>query len=331
MFNATFCPPDLTNFLGLDALGLVARGLHLQPGRAVIECVPSRDDDWCGACGVQALRHGVVDRWLAHIPLGGRPTMLRVHMARYRRRECGHLWRHDLASATQAKAKLTHAAVQWRLEALVVERMSISHIARRLGVAWDTANTAILEASQRLLIEQPGRLDRVAVIGVDEHLWRHTGTLPRYVTVIIDLTPLRDKTGAARLLEMIPGRSKAMFKKWLNQQPLALRHGVEVIAMDGFMGFKTAAAETIPDAIAVMDPFHVVQLAGQALDECRRRIQQELHGHRGKKYDPLYSARRLLRTGCDLLAPPGNWSASTPCSIPTTTPLWKSPRASTST
>lgn len=57
------------------------------------------------------------------------------------------------------------------------------------------------------------------------------------------------------------------------------------------MGFKTAAAETIPDAVAVMDPFHVVQLATQALDECRRRIQQELHGHRGKKNDPLYSVR----------------------------------------
>lgn len=146
--------------------------------------------------------------------------MLLVRLARYRCRECGRLWRHDLASATQAKAKLTHAAVQWGLEALVVERMSISHIARRLGVAWDTANTAILEAGQRLLIEQPARLNGVAVIGVDEHLWRHTGTLPRYVTVIIDLTPVRDKTGAARLLEMIPGRSKAVFRKVA--QPAAL-------------------------------------------------------------------------------------------------------------
>ena len=42
-------------------------------------------------------------------------------------------------------------------------------------------------------------------------------------------------------------------------------------------------------------------MAGEALDRCRRRIQQDLHGHRGRKDDPLYRARRTLHTGADLL------------------------------
>ena len=71
--------------------------------------------------------------------------------------------------------------------------------------------------------------------------------------------------------------------------------------MDGFTGFKTATTEELPDAVAVMDPFHVVRLAGDALDRCRRRVQQTLHGHRGTKNDPLYRARRTLHTGADLL------------------------------
>ncbi len=71
--------------------------------------------------------------------------------------------------------------------------------------------------------------------------------------------------------------------------------------MDGFTGFKTATAEELPDAVAVMDPFHVVRLAGDALDRCRRRIQQIIHGHRGRANDPLYRARRTLHTGIDLL------------------------------
>jgi transposase len=58
----------------------------------------------------------------------------------------------------------------------------------------------------------------------------------------------------------------------------------------------TATAEEVPDATAVMDPFHVVRLAGDALDECRRRVHQQLHGHRGRKDDPLYKARRTLLT-----------------------------------
>ena len=71
--------------------------------------------------------------------------------------------------------------------------------------------------------------------------------------------------------------------------------------MDGFTGFKTAAAEELPTAVAVMDPFHVVRLGGNAMDSCRRRVQQELHGHRGLAGDALYRARRTLHTGEDLL------------------------------
>lgn len=71
--------------------------------------------------------------------------------------------------------------------------------------------------------------------------------------------------------------------------------------MDGFTGFKTAAAEELPDAVTVMDPFHVIRLAGDALDECRRRLQRDAFGRRGRKNDPLYKARRTLHTGASLL------------------------------
>ncbi len=50
-----------------------------------------------------------------------------------------------------------------------------------------------------------------------------------------------------------------------------------------------------------MDPFHVVRLAGDALDQCRHRVQQDTIGHRGRKGDALYAARRTLHTGADLL------------------------------
>ena len=112
---------------------------------------------------------------------------------------------------------------------------------------------------------------------------------------------MRDKTGPARLLDMAQGRSKAVFKTWLDAQSPAFRDGIEVVAMDGFTGFKTAAAETVPDAVAVMDPFHVVALAGDALDRCRQRVQQQTRGHRGRTGDPLYGIRRVLRTGHELL------------------------------
>ena len=92
-----------------------------------------------------------------------------------------------------------------------------------------------------------------------------------------------------------------MFKQWLADRPQAWRDGVDVVAMDGFTGFKTAAAEELPDAVPVMDPFHVVRLAGDALDRCRQRVQQDTLGHRGRASDPLYKVRRTLHTGAGFL------------------------------
>jgi len=63
--------------------------------------------------------------------------------------------------------------------------------------------------------------------------------------------------------------------------------------MDGFTGFKTAAVEELADDVTVvMDPFHVVRLAGPGLELSRRRVQLQTRSHRGRAGDPLYSARR---------------------------------------
>jgi transposase len=179
--------------------------------------------------------------------------------------------------------------------------MSMARVAQGLGVSWNTANTAVLDEGYRVLINVLDRFDDVRVIGVDEHVWRHSRIGDRYVTVIIDLTPVRDGRGPARLLDMVEGRSKKVFSAWLEAQPRWWRDQIEVVAMDGFTGFKTAAVEQLPDAVEVMDPFHVVRLAGDALQRCRQRVQQHTLGHRGRDNDPLYLARRVLVTGEDYL------------------------------
>ena len=301
MPDATFTCPDLTTFTGVDELGLEVVGQRIEADGAVLECRVVERDDWCHRCGEQGVARDTVQRRLAHVPFGWRPTTLLVTVRRYRCTGCGHVWRQDTTRAAEPRAKISRAGLAWALVALVVQHLTVARIAEGLGVAWNTANDAVLAEGKRVLISDPARFDGVAVIGVDEHVWRHTRKGDRYVTVIIDLTPIRDGTGPARLLDMVEGRSKAAFKTWLTDRPQAWRDGVEVVAMDGFTGFKTAAAEELPAAVAVMDPFHVVRLAGDALDRCRRRVQQELHGHRGFKNDPLYRARRTLHTGEDLL------------------------------
>ena len=301
MPDATFVCPDLTTFCRLDELGLEVTGQRLEPDRAVLACRVVESDRWCPRCGCEGTARDTVIRRLAHEPLGWRPTTLEVTVRRYRCAECGHVWRQDTTRAAEPRAKLSRRGLRWALEGIVVQHLTVARVAEGLGVAWDTANDAVLAEGKRVLIDDEHRFEGVKVVGVDEHVWRHTRRGDKYVTVIIDLTAVRDGTGPARLLDMVEGRSKQAFKAWLAEREEAWREAVEVVAMDGFSGFKTAAVEELPGVVTVMDPFHVTRLAGEALEECRRRVQQAIHGHRGRKGNPLYAARRTLSTGADLL------------------------------
>ena len=141
-----------------------------------------------------------VVRELAHEPFGWRPTTLVVSVRRYACGPCGRVWRQDTTRAAAPRARLSRRALTWALEALVVGHLSVARIAEALGVAWSTANDAVLAEGKRVLISNPSRYDQIRVIGVDEHVWRHTRKGDKYVTVIIDLTPVRDGTGrTARL------------------------------------------------------------------------------------------------------------------------------------
>jgi transposase len=303
VLDATFVRPDLGAFCRLDELGLEVIAQRLEPGRAVLACrpAPSEFDRWCRRCGAEGKPRDSVTRLLAHEPFGHRPRSLQVTISRFHCVSCRHVWRQDTSQAAEPRAKLSRRALAWALHAIVVQHLSVARVAEALAVTWNTANSAVLDEGRRVLINDPHRLDGVRVLGVDEHAWRHTRRGDKYVTVIIDLSPVRDGTGPARLIDMVEGRSKQVFKTWLDAQSTAFRDGIEVVAMDGFTGFKTAAADVVPDAVAVMDPFHVAALAGDALDRCRQRVQQDTCGHRGRTGDPLYGIRRVLRTGAELL------------------------------
>jgi len=112
------------------------------------------------------------------------------------------------------------------LEAIVCQHLTVARVAEGLGVSWNTAHDAILAEGKRVLINDQHRFDGVTAIGVDEHVWRHARRGDKYVTVIIDLSGVRDGTGPARLLDMIEGRSKQAFKTWLAERDDAWRDGV---------------------------------------------------------------------------------------------------------
>jgi transposase len=257
----------------------------------------------CRSCGVVAVGHGRREHRVHDAPCFGTPTVVR-----WRKR----VWRcldprcpvgtfseiHDLAAP---RAKLTTRAIGWATDALTHDDTTVSALARHLGVDWHTLWDAVeVEATARL--HNPDRLTGVRTLGVDEHVWRPSRHgHDRAVTSMVDLT--RDQHGClhARLLDVVPGRSGTAYAGWLKQQSEQFVAGVEQAALDPFRGYANAIRDQLPDAVAVLDAFHVVRLGTQVLDEVRRRVQQHTLGHRGHKTDPLYRIRGLLRHGAEHL------------------------------
>jgi len=269
----------------------------------VVDRKPSRGPD----CEVSGVYRDSVERRLTDLPVAGHPLQLRVRVPRYRcpTTSCERvIFTHDTSGLARPGASTTRRCAKFVLGRLVIDRATIAAVARELGRSWDTINAIAVEATTELLADLgPARLDGVRVIGVDEHRWAHTrhAAGDGFVTVIVDLTAVVTGTGRARLLDLVAGRSAAAFADWLAERTPAFRAQIEVVAMDGFTGYNNAATSEVPDAVTVMDPFHVLALAGAKLDTCRQRVQQQTMGRRGRAGDPLYRARRTLRTRTALL------------------------------
>ncbi len=258
----------------------------------------------CGVCGVVARAHGRRKQRLRDAPYGHRRVLVvwRKRVWRCEEAACpATTWTetHELA---EARAVLTRRAVVWAVDALAADDTTVSALARRVGVGWHVlwrpvAREAALRAAD------PNRLSGVAVLGVDEHVWRPGRRGGRDATCMVDLTRAEDGLLRARLLDLVPGRSGTVYRTWLEEQTEAFRAGVTRAALDPFRGYANALRDALPDAAPVLDPFHVVKLGSQMLDEVRRRVQQDTLGHRGHKFDPLYRIRNLLRHGAENLTP----------------------------
>ena len=272
----------------------------------IINASPLDVSDTCPDCCSPGTKRYHVQRRLVDLPVVGFPTRLHIRVPRFTcaNPACGRkIFQASLACADDG-AKLTRRVTRWILQRLAVDRMSVAATAKALGVGWQLVNSVAVAAARNLVYADPAHLAGVRILGVDEHVWKHTrrpGEPSSMVTVLVDLTPLVDGTGPARLIDMQPGRSAHVLKSWLNEREPEFRDTVEVVTMDGFAGYATAVDHVLPAARKVMDPFHVIHLAAEKLTGCRQRLQRETTGRRGRKNDPLYKHRRALLTRTDFL------------------------------
>ncbi|WP_292651297.1 ISL3 family transposase [Nocardioides sp.] len=265
----------------------------------------------CPTCGVIAHSKGRRLVQLVDVPCFGRPVRLVWRKRTWRCREAlcptGSFTEQDDRVAAP-RAKLSTRACWWAINQIRREHASVLGLARQLGCAWATLWTAIKPLLEAMAADE-SRFDGVERLGVDEHVWHHGSTRPvaqggrgpKEFTGMSDLTPDQHGRPKTRLLDLVAGRSGKVYGDWLTTRGHSFRAGIKEATLDPFTGYKKAIDDHLDDAVAILDAFHVVKLGTTAVDEVRRRIQQQIHGHRGRKGDPLYGIRNILRAGAENL------------------------------
>ena len=152
-----------------------------------------------------------------------------------------------------------------------------------------TRSTHAVIAYGTTLVEGPDRIGEVTALGLDEVLFARLGKwrTQHWSTQLVDVH-------RGQLLDVVSGRNAAGPCAWLAERGERWCGRVEFATLDLSGPYRRVFDTMTPTATQVADPFHLVKLANQKLDEVRRRVQNETLGHRGHKNDPLYRSRRLL-------------------------------------
>lgn len=280
--------PDIV-FLRLEVEGMVVR--------VVVEQRVDRPS--CPSCGRPAVVKDRDEVEHVDLPAFGRQTRLVWVKHRW---ECSaancpmRSWTGQDDRIAPARGVMTHRCARWCTEQVGRSGRAISDVARELGCDWHTVNQAVVDYGEALLAADHERIATTAALGLDDTLFARVGRFRQqcWSTSIVDV-----QHGV--LLDMIEGRRADDACYWLALCRPAWRDRIRYGTLDMSGAYRSVFDTMLPDAIQVVDPFHLIKLANERLDECRRRVQNDTLGHRGRKDDPLYRARRLLTKGDERL------------------------------
>lgn len=248
----------------------------------------------CPECGVLARSKG--RRWVTvrDVPCGERPVTVRwwKRLGECVEPSCAVVtWTEQRPEFVWQGHVLTLRACRWVAARVAAVEATPASLAEQLGVSWSTIWSAVLRHG---LVDET----RTAVeVGFDETVMspaRH-GRWRRFITAAVDL-------GSGQVIDVFEGRAADDLGRWLATQPPEWVASIDTACTDLHSSYRSAIRRSaLANATMVADPFHVVRAANDAVTKCRARVQQALQGHRGRRNDPLYTARTLLLIGAERL------------------------------
>src|SRR6478752_5471155 len=279
----------------------VERVERLPDGTRVVHAVTAEETAAaCPSCGVFSTSvKGRVTTSPRDIPYGEERIILRWNKTRWRCREdyCTRSSFTETIAQVPARVRTTRRLCTQIGAAIGDAARSVSEVAAAHGVSWPTAHRAFVAHAEKVL----GEPQPTPVLGIDETRrgkprWERCTATGRWARVDPWDTGFVDLAGNQGLLGQREGRTGAAVIDWLHARSTEFRGAVEFVAIDPAAVYASAIRTPglLPNATLVVDHFHLVKLANDAVTKVRRRVTWDLRDRRGRKIDPEWANRRRL-------------------------------------
>lgn len=238
----------------------VVTGFSESVAKCQIEAEYKIESDCCIKCGTmgELYKHGTKTIEIVDLPLRMLPTSIKLKQKRYKCRACSKTFIQPNPDVDQRR-RMTNRCVEYiEKQAL---RQTFTRIANSIGVDEKTIRIIVNEHLET--VRQQHQFVAPDVLGIDEiHLIKK----PRAVFTDIE---------RKKLIDMLPNRDIRLVRNWLSNLPH--KDKVNFVAIDMWRPYKDAVNAILPHAKVVVDKFHVVRMANQAVDTIRKQQQKALN------------------------------------------------------
>ena len=243
----------------LDLKGWTVLGRTEEDGADVLEAeYPQPMPTACPKCGTLdcIYRHGTKATTYVDIPMRAKPAKLRAKVQRYRCTSCKETFLQPLGGIVEGRRMTERCATYIKAHSL---RDTFTRIAENVGC--DDKTVRVLAAEYMAELEASHQPYMPDWLGMDET--RIDGAMRCVITDV----------GERRVIDMLPDRDKATVAGWLHR--FKDRHWVKGIAIDMWRPYRDVAAQMFPGRPVVIDKFHIVRMASEAMEKVRIRLQKK--------------------------------------------------------
>ena len=244
----------------------------------------------CGACGKEGPTYDHrFPRRFTMIPLWTLTVIFVYVMRRVDCKHCGRIVTEQVPWSVGGKSHLTTACAHYL--AGWARHLSWKEVAKRCGTTWDAVAQSVTWLVDWGLAHR--NLDGITAIGVDEV---QTDKGHHYATLVYQIDE-----GNRRLLWMSKERTMASFSGFFDMLGRSRCTAIQVVCSDMWKAYLTVIAERLPQALNILDRFHIVKKLNEAVDQTRRdeanRLRQSGKPARLKKTRWIWLKRKANLTG----------------------------------